>query len=107
MWKAGRHGHAAVGVATSLLGVTRPRQNGRREQRPRPVTLREDMPMTQTARDLLAAFEALDPPDKREVAVEILRRSAGVEELPDEGFDELAADIFRNYDVEEKAGADH
>ena len=63
--------------------------------------------MTQTAHDLIAAFDALDPADKREVAVEILRRSAGVEEVPDEAFDELASELFQNYDAQEAASADN
>ena len=35
--------------------------------------------MTANARELLAAFDALPPPDKHEVATEILRRSTGVD----------------------------
>ena len=61
--------------------------------------------MTETARDLLDAFEALDPIDRQEVVAEILRRSAGANGLSDESFDELAAELFRGYDAEESASA--
>jgi len=57
--------------------------------------------LTATARDLLAAFESLAPTEKQEVAVEILRRCAGVHGLADEAFEELAAELFRSYDAEE------
>jgi hypothetical protein len=63
--------------------------------------------MTTAARDLLAAFDALDPVEKQQVAAEILRRSAGGDDLTDETFDELATELFRGYDVEEAAGAGH
>jgi hypothetical protein len=63
--------------------------------------------MTARARGLLTAFDALDPADKQQVAAEILRRSAGVDELPDEAFDELAAEVFRGYDSEEASGTGH
>ena len=63
--------------------------------------------MTVTARDLLAAFDALPPTDKQEVAAEILRRSAETGDLPDEALEELAAEVFRGYDAEEAAGAGH
>ena len=43
--------------------------------------------MTATARDLLATFSALDPSEQREVAAEILRRSAGSEGLSDQAFE--------------------
>ncbi|MFH0982984.1 MAG: hypothetical protein V2A79_15800 [Planctomycetota bacterium] len=63
--------------------------------------------MTATARDILAAFDVLDPAERRQVAVEILRRSVGVDDLPDAGFEELAAELFRGYEAEEAARADH
>jgi hypothetical protein len=53
------------------------------------------------ARDLLAAFDHLPPDDKQEVAVEILRRLAGMEELPDSGYEQLADQVFAAYDAEE------
>ena len=57
--------------------------------------------MTASARELLTAFDALDPTEKQQVAVEILRRSAGVDNLTDETFDELRAELFRDYEAEE------
>jgi hypothetical protein len=61
--------------------------------------------MTTAARKLLIEFDALDPQQKQEVAVEILRRSAGIDPLPNECFEELAAELFRRYDAEEAASA--
>lgn len=63
--------------------------------------------MTATASELLAAFDALDPIERQQVAVEILRRSAGTDDLPDKAFDELADELFQSYDAEEAAGADN
>lgn len=63
--------------------------------------------MTAPARDLLAAFDALDPVERREVTAEILRRSAGCDGLSEEKLHELAADLFRSYDIEEASGATH
>jgi hypothetical protein len=59
--------------------------------------------MTATARALLSAFEALPPAEQQEVAAEILRRSAGTDDLPEAGLTELAAELFRGYDAEEAA----
>jgi hypothetical protein len=61
--------------------------------------------MSTTARELLSAFEALSPADQHQVTAEILRRSAGADDLPDTAFDELAAELFRGYDAEEAARA--
>ena len=61
--------------------------------------------MTATARDLLATFSALDPSEQREVAAEILRRSAGSEGLSDQAFEQLAGELFQGYDAEEATGA--
>lgn len=63
--------------------------------------------MTTTARSLLATFDTLEPAEKQQVAAEILRRSAGVNGVPDKTFDELAAELFRGYDAEEARGGDH
>ena len=63
--------------------------------------------MTATARNLLDAFDTLDPAEKQQVAAETLRRSPGVDGVSDETFDELAAELFRGCDAEEAAGADH
>ena len=60
--------------------------------------------MTATARDLLSAFEGLDPAEKQQVAAEILRRSAGTDGISDEAFDQIASEVFRAYDAEEAAG---
>jgi hypothetical protein len=62
--------------------------------------------MTATARNLLAAFDALTPDEQQQVAAEILRRRAGAGDLPEAALDELAADLFRSYDAEEAARAD-
>jgi hypothetical protein len=62
--------------------------------------------MTLAARNLLSAFESLDPAEQQQVAVEILRRSAAMGELNNQGFDELAADVFRSYDAEESNGGE-
>jgi hypothetical protein len=62
--------------------------------------------MTATARNLLTAFDALPPVDQQQVAAEILRRTAASADLPEAAFDELAAELFRNYDAEEAARAD-
>jgi hypothetical protein len=56
--------------------------------------------------DLLRAFDALSPAEQHQVATIILRRSAGSGEIPDEAFNELAADLFRTFDAEEAADVD-
>ena len=61
--------------------------------------------MTVAARKLLDAFEALAPPEKQEVAAEILRRSAGIEFVPDASLEEMAAEVFGVYEAEESTGA--
>jgi hypothetical protein len=61
--------------------------------------------MTTSARDVLAAFDALCPADQQELAAAILRRSTGSGELSDVALDELAAELFRSYDAEEAARA--
>jgi hypothetical protein len=60
--------------------------------------------MIATPHELLAAFDALDPVQKQQVAVEILRRSAAQHEMADDAFLELAAEVFRVYDSEESSG---
>jgi hypothetical protein len=62
--------------------------------------------MTIAGHNVLAAFNALDPEEQQQVAVEILRRSAATDELADEAFEELAAEVFRSYDAEESSCAD-
>ena len=62
--------------------------------------------MSTGARELLAAFDALPPSEQQQVAVEILRRTSGTGELPEETLCEQADEVFRMYDAEEAAGAD-
>jgi hypothetical protein len=57
--------------------------------------------MTQAAQKLLATFESLEPSERHQVAVEILRRSAPAGEISGEAFDELAAELFSGYEEEE------
>ncbi len=61
--------------------------------------------MTEAARNLMAAFDALSPAEQHEVTAEILRRSAAGDDLPDAALQELAAELFRGYDAEEAARA--
>jgi hypothetical protein len=61
--------------------------------------------MTEAVRDLLQAFNALSSAEKHQLTVEILRRGTPDEELPIAALDELAAELFRNYDAEESARA--
>jgi hypothetical protein len=63
--------------------------------------------MTAASRDLIAAFEALPPEERHQVAAVILHRTAPPEELPEAGLDELAAELFRSYDAEEDGRAQH
>jgi hypothetical protein len=62
--------------------------------------------MTASAHNVLAAFDALDPKEQQQVAVEILRRSVPRDDLTDGAFDDLAAEVFRTYDAEESNGAE-
>lgn len=59
--------------------------------------------VTQTARDILTAFDTLSPAEQHQVTAEILRRSVADDALPDVAFDEMAAELFRAYDTEEVA----
>lgn len=59
--------------------------------------------MTEAARELLNAFDALSLADQQQVATEILRRATGGADLPDAALDELADELFRGYDAEEAA----
>lgn len=62
--------------------------------------------MSETARELLAAYDALPPKEQREVAAAILQRSIATDELSGAGLDELAIELFRGYDAEEAGHAD-
>jgi hypothetical protein len=55
--------------------------------------------MPATVREVLAAFDTLSPPEQRQVAAEILRRSAVQGDLPEAALHELAAELFRGYDA--------
>jgi hypothetical protein len=59
--------------------------------------------MTADAYNLLNAFDALEPAEQQLVAVEILRRSAATDELANESFDQLASEVFRSYEAEERS----
>ena len=61
--------------------------------------------MTSSAHHLLNAFDALAPNEQQSVAIEILRRSVATEEMSDEAFNVLAAEVFQTYDAEETNGA--
>jgi hypothetical protein len=62
--------------------------------------------MPPQARDLLDAFDALPAEEQRQVAAEILRRTAGADDLPDAAYHELAVELFLGYDAREADRAD-
>jgi hypothetical protein len=62
--------------------------------------------MIATALELLAAFDALPPAEKKQVTDELLRRSWDDGDLPEMSLNKLAAELFRSYDAEEAARAD-
>ncbi len=62
--------------------------------------------MSVSVPEVLAAFDALSPPEQHQVAMEILRRAMTAADLPEAGFDELAAELFRGYDAEDAGDAD-
>jgi hypothetical protein len=70
------------------------------------LSWREGIRVSATARDVLGAFEKLSAADKHEVTVEILRRSAQDQDLPEQALAALADELFRGYDAEEAARAD-
>jgi hypothetical protein len=59
--------------------------------------------MTKAAQDILNAFVALLPADQHEVAVAIFRQSAPQADFSESAFDELAGELFRNYDAQKAA----
>jgi hypothetical protein len=61
--------------------------------------------MTLAAHNILEAFDALEPSEQQQVAVEILRRASTTEELSSDTYDEIAAEVFRTYDAEEAGDA--
>ncbi len=62
--------------------------------------------MTKAAHELLMAFDVLSPGEQHQVAVEILRRAAASDDLPEAALHELANELFRGYDAEESAHAE-
>lgn len=62
--------------------------------------------MTEAARDLLTAFDLLPPEERRELAVEILRREAvgGDYATTDDDFVQAADRVFLELDRNESAG---
>ena len=65
----------------------------------------DEVSMTATVRNLLQTFDTLGPAEKQEILVEVLRRSPAADPIPDEAFNELAADVLKAYDAEESASA--
>jgi len=61
--------------------------------------------MSSDAQNLLSAFAALPQAEQHLVAAEILRRSISANELTDQTFDSLAAEVFQVYEAEESRGA--
>ena len=59
--------------------------------------------MTQAAQELIAAFDSLAPEDQQQVTAELLRTSSGAGGLPAAELDEMAAELFRAYDLKEAA----
>ena len=59
--------------------------------------------MTPTVEDLLVSFEKLTEPEKRDLAIEVVRRTDifGAEEIPDEELVLAAEDLFLALDREE------
>lgn len=62
--------------------------------------------MSQTARQLLTAIEALPDAEREAVVAELLtRHPVGAGDLPEVALVELADELFRSYDAEEAADA--
>jgi hypothetical protein len=63
--------------------------------------------VTTAVRQLLASFDALSDTEKREAAVELLRRVQrdAIGAIPDEGLVEMADELFRELDAREAADA--
>jgi hypothetical protein len=57
--------------------------------------------MVATAQELLDRINALDPKTRHELVVELLRHDAEKDDLPDDAFAEIGAEVFRMYDEEE------
>lgn len=62
--------------------------------------------MSEPVSQLLDLFDALPEPDKKSVVAEILRRSPpGETDIPADGLDALAGELFATLDAEESARA--
>lgn len=63
--------------------------------------------MSTAVQHILESFDALTDADKRQVAVEILRRwnNVGAGDLPEEALVEAADELFRALDAEEAGHA--
>lgn len=61
--------------------------------------------MTLAAHNILEAFDALEPREQQQVAIEILRRASTTDDLSNEAYDAIAAEVFGSYDAEEAEGA--
>ena len=59
--------------------------------------------MSEAARALLEAFEALSPSDQKELTVEILRRAVPDKDTLEGDLLAAADELFRGYDAEEAA----
>lgn len=62
--------------------------------------------MIATAKELVAAYDALPAEERKQATEALLRRWCGDGEIPAAAFDELADELFRSYDAEEAARAD-
>lgn len=61
--------------------------------------------MSESARSVLASFDALPPADQAALAAELLRRADAYGPLTDEALTEVAAELWSTYDAEEAARA--
>ena len=61
--------------------------------------------MTTAVQALFDSFDALSEGERHEVAVELLRRAAPTDELPDEALVAAADEVFRELDAREAADA--
>lgn len=64
--------------------------------------------MSETASELLAAFDSMSPREQHELVAAMLRRSGECPDapMPDEGLVALADHLFQTLDLEESHGDD-
>ena len=62
--------------------------------------------MTTAASQFLTAFDALPLAQQHEVAIEILRRTATNEDIPEAALEQVAGELFDTYDAEEAANGE-